>query len=361
MTMKNHLIITLFLCGIFTSSNRAAEPERPNIVFILTDDMGRGDLSVCGGTQGETPNIDRLAREGTQFDQFYVASPICSPTRASFTTGMFPARASINTFLQRPQGNRLAGQDNWLDPKWPTLARTLKQAGYATAHFGKWHMGGGHEVEGAPEPSAYGYDEYHLNWEGVGPQFLSPGKDGEPVLNTEDGKKYHRWDFTKYWVDRSVDFIKRHKERPFYLELWPQDTHTPWVPSREALDRTAVPGLPQSQHNLRAVINEYDLQLGRLFDALRDMGVEKNTIVIFTADNGPDPSFDRARTLDQRGQKKVSTRGAPASRSSCAGRAKSPPAKSMKRPCFRAWTIFPPSARSQASSRPPPPPSTARI
>lgn len=289
--------IGLAVCG-------GEPPPRPNVIFILTDDMGCGDLGVYGGEQGSTPNIDRLASEGTRFTQFYVASPICSPSRVAFTTGMFPARANINTFLQKPRGNRICEQADWLDPAWPTLARTLKQAGYATAHFGKWHMGGGHGVENAPAPSAYGYDEYHLNWESSGPFFEEPGKSGEPVLNSEDGKKYYRYDFTKYWVDRSVDFIRRHKDQPFYLELWPQDVHTPWIPNEDSLCRTAVPGLPRSQHNLRAVLNEYDRQLGRFLDALRELGVETNTLIVFSADNGPDPSFDHARTLGMRGMKK---------------------------------------------------------
>jgi len=294
------LPLALFAAGEPSS----APPEKPNIVFILTDDMGCGDLSVCGGTQGETPNIDRLAREGTQFSQFHVAAPICSPSRAAFATGLFPGRVRVNSYLHARQGNRECEQANWLDPKWPTLARTLKQDGYATAHFGKWHLGGGRDVQNAPEPAAYGFDEYHLNCEGIGPRFENFGNAQTSTLNTADGKKYFRYDFTKYWVDRSLDFIRRHKAGPFYLELWPQDVHTPWTPGREALARTAQPGLSPAQHNLRAVLNEYDRQIGRFLDGLRDMGLEKNTIVVFSSDNGPDPSFDHARTLGQRGMKK---------------------------------------------------------
>lgn len=292
----------LFLC--LTGGLPASESPHPNIVFILTDDMGCGDLSVCGGTQGETPNIDRLAREGTRFNQFYVASPICSPSRAAFATGLFPGRVGINSFLHERAGNRQCEQADWLDPKWPTLARTLKQAGYATAHFGKWHLGGGRDVQDAPEPSAYGFDEYHLNSEGIGPRFEDHGNAKAPTLNSEDGKKYFRYDFTKYWVDRGIDFIRRHKDVPFYLELWPQDVHTPHTPDESSLKRASSPKLPNNQQNFRAVLNEYDRQIGRFLDALRDMGLEKNTLVVFSSDNGPDPSFDHARTLGQRGMKK---------------------------------------------------------
>ncbi len=284
--------------------NQGVEKKPPNIVFILADDMGLGDVSVSGGQQGETPNLDRLAREGMRFEQFYAASPICSPSRAAFTTGLFPGRVRINSYLQQRSGNRQCGQNDWLDPKWPTLARTLQQAGYATAHFGKWHLGGGRDVQDAPTPASYGFDEFHLNCEGIGPRFENFGDAKTPTPNSEDGKGYFRYDFTKYWVDRGIDFVRRHKNAPFYLELWPQDVHTPHTPDGESLSRTATPGLPPNQQNFRAVLNEYDRQIGRFLDALRELGLEKETIVVFSSDNGPDPSFDHARTLGLRGMKK---------------------------------------------------------
>jgi arylsulfatase A-like enzyme len=302
--MKRQVIGQLLVFAGLSSAAEPAAAQRPNVIFILTDDMGCGDVSIYGGKQGDTPSIDRLASEGTRFTQFHVASPICSPSRVAFTTGQFPARQRINSYLQSRAGNRQCEQTNWLDPQTATLARTLKQAGYATAHFGKWHMGGGRDVQDAPQPSVYGFDEFHVNCEGIGPRFEDFGSAKEPTLNSEDGKKYYRYDFTKYWVDRSIDFIQRHKDQPFYLELWPQDVHTPHTPSREALARTAQPGLPPPQQNFRAVLNEYDRQIGRFMDALRELGLETNTIVVFTADNGPDPSFDHARTLGMRGMKK---------------------------------------------------------
>ncbi len=289
------LLTTPFTCG--------ADATKPNIIFILTDDMGRGDLSALGGKQGTTPHLDKLAAEGTSFGQFYVASPICSASRTAFTTGMFPGRWRINSYLRGRASNKHCEQADWLDPKAPVVARAFKQAGYATAHFGKWHMGGGRDVQDAPLPSAYGFDESHVNMEGMGPRFEGFGSASEATLNSEDGRKYLRCNFTAYWVDRSLDFIKRHQDRPFYLELWPQDVHTPHTPSEESLVRTAVKDLPTAEHNFRAVLNEYDVQIGRLMDSLRVLGLENNTIVVFSADNGPEPSFDHARTLDQRGMK----------------------------------------------------------
>jgi len=279
------------------------KPLRPNVIVILTDDMGRGDISALGGKQGHTPNLDRLASEGTSFQRFYVASPICSASRTAFVTGMYPARWRINSFLQTRSGNAECEQADWLDPKAPVMGRAFKEAGYATAHFGKWHLGGGRDVQDAPLPSAYGFDESHVNWEGMGPRFEGFGLEGKPTLNSEDGKDYLRHDMTRYWVDRSLDFIKRQEGKPFYLELWPQDVHTPYVPSEEALARTALPGLPRPEHSFRGVLSEYDRQIGRFIDGLRELGVDQHTIVVFTGDNGPAPTFNSARTLGQRGHK----------------------------------------------------------
>ena len=280
-----------------------SRPGKPNVIFILTDDMGRGDISGLGGKQGDTPNLNRLASEGTSFQRFYVASPICSPSRTGFVTGMYPARWKINSYLHQRSGNAECEQADWLDAKAPVMGRAFKEAGYATAHFGKWHLGGGRDVQDAPLPSAYGFDESHVNCEGMGPRFEDFGLGNKPVLNSEDGKSYFRHDMTRYWVDRSLDFIKRQAGKPFYLELWPQDVHTPHTPSEEALARTETPGLPKAEHAFRGVLNEYDRQIGRFMEGLRQLGVEDNTILVFTGDNGPNPSFNHARTLGQRGQK----------------------------------------------------------
>ncbi|MEO0018696.1 MAG: Arylsulfatase, partial [Verrucomicrobiota bacterium] len=194
-TVSARLIITT-ACLLVPPCARAGEATQPNVIFILTDDMGRGDLSVLGGKQGATPHLDRLAAEGTRFGQFYVAAPICSASRSAFTTGMYPARWRINSYLHDRAGNKVCEQADWLDPSAPAVARAFKQAGYATAHFGKWHMGGGRDVQDAPLPSAYGFDESHVNVEGMGPRFEDFGSASQPTLNSEDGRKYFRYDFT---------------------------------------------------------------------------------------------------------------------------------------------------------------------
>ncbi len=137
--------------------------------MVFIDDMGWGDFSCFDNRDAPTPNIDRLAAEGLRFTQFYVNAPICSPSRCSLTTGQYPQRWRINSYLDNRAANARRGVADWLDPKAPTLARILHENGYATSHFGKWHLGGQRDVDNAPPITAYGFDESLTNFEGMGP------------------------------------------------------------------------------------------------------------------------------------------------------------------------------------------------
>ena len=135
------LALSFFIAVIFLSGLVEADAnERPNIVFVFADDWGWGDLGCHGHPYIKTPNIDRLAREGTDFHRFTVASGVCSPSRTAVMTGMFPARFNINGHFAWVPSNAKRNMPDWLDPKTPTLPRFLQSAGYATAHFGKWHL-----------------------------------------------------------------------------------------------------------------------------------------------------------------------------------------------------------------------------
>lgn len=153
----------------------------PNFVVVFIDDMGFGDLG-CFGSDAATPNIDRLASEGLRFTQFYVTSPICSPSRCALTTGQYPQRWRITSYLDNRNANARRGMADWLDPAAPSLPRILKAAGYTTGHFGKWHLGGQRDVGDAPSISAYGFDESLTNFEGLGPRLLGlcDAHDGRP-------------------------------------------------------------------------------------------------------------------------------------------------------------------------------------
>ncbi|MCL4195170.1 MAG: sulfatase-like hydrolase/transferase, partial [Thermoguttaceae bacterium] len=146
--------------------------ERPNIVVIFIDDMGWGDLSCFGNTEVKTENLDRLAAEGIRFEQFYVISPICSPSRTAISTGQYPQRWRINSYLDNRRVNNRRGVAQWLAPEAPMLARSLHAAGYATGHFGKWHMGGQRDVGEAPLINQYGFDASLTNFEGLGDRVL---------------------------------------------------------------------------------------------------------------------------------------------------------------------------------------------
>jgi len=152
--------------GAFGYQGRRA----PNVIFILADDLGWGDLGCYGHRDIKTPNLDRLASQGSLFTQFYVSNPVCSPSRTGFTTGHFPARHKVHGHFATPEINEARGMPNWLDPTVVTIPRILKQAGYATAHFGKWHLGNGKQ---APGPEAYGFDD-HRTVNSNGPTWDEP-------------------------------------------------------------------------------------------------------------------------------------------------------------------------------------------
>ena len=170
-----------FLPFLFLLSSISTQAERPNIILVFIDDMGWGDFSCFGNEHANTPHIDRLAKEGLRFDQFYVNSPICSPSRVAISTGQYPQKWKITSYLSNRDHNKKRGMAQWLDPKAPMLARSLQKNGYATGHFGKWHMGGQRNVADAPPISEYGFDQSLTNFEGMGPKLLpltlKPGQD----------------------------------------------------------------------------------------------------------------------------------------------------------------------------------------
>ena len=213
----NVIVGALIAFPLFTATVDAA--EKPNVILVFIDDMGWADLSCFGNRDAETPHIDRLASEGIAFEQFYVNSPICSPSRVAISTGQYPQRWRITSYLARRQANQRRGIAHWLDPKAPLLARTLQRAGYATGHFGKWHMGGQRDVANAPPITDYGFDQSLTNFEGMGakllPLTLKPGqkKPGRIWADAERLGKPVTWmqrsKITGGFVDAAIPFIDR--------------------------------------------------------------------------------------------------------------------------------------------------------
>lgn len=173
LTMLLLIFFTLPLSSTRANAGQArAKSKRPNVIVVLVDDLGYADFSSYGNTRVKTENIDRLAAEGLRFAQYYVNSPICSPSRTALTTGQYPARWRITSYIDNREMNRRRGMRQFLDPAAPTLARFLSGAGYRTGHFGKWHMGGGRDVGEAPLITEYGFDASLTQFEGLGDRIL---------------------------------------------------------------------------------------------------------------------------------------------------------------------------------------------
>ena len=270
--------------------------ERPNVVVVFIDDMGWGDLSCFGGESVKTENVDRLAGEGIRFTHFYVNAPICSPSRCAITTGQYPQRWRITSYLAHRGANHKRGMAQWLDPAAPTLARLLHRAGYATGHFGKWHLGGQRDVGEAPLITEYGFDASLTNFEGLGPRVLPlcDAFDGRPprkhALGSDNlGRGQTTWRdrslVTESFVARTLAFVKRAEAdgKPFYVNVWPDDVHSPFYPPKarrgDAAKRTLYHG----------VLDTMDEQLGALFDYIRTREtLRDNTLVLIASDNGPE-------------------------------------------------------------------------
>lgn len=266
----------------------------PHIVFVLVDDFGWGDPGTYGGTFA-TPNLDRLAGEGLQFRQFYVASPICSASRCGFITGQFPSRWKITSYLQTREGNRACGQADYLDPAAPSWPRFFHEQGYATAHIGKWHLGGGRDVTDAPRFAAYGYDLGLGTYES--PEPAAPlGLKTTPWALEREPQQVPRHERTQWMVDQTLFYLKQHKAQPCMVNLWLDDTHTPFRPHEGKDER-------ELKTRFQEVLVETDRQIGRLLDGLRELGIDNNTLILLAGDNGPEPAFGGMRTGGLRGMK----------------------------------------------------------
>ena len=234
-------------------------------MFIFADDWGWGDLSVHGSDIARTPNLDKLAEQGTDFHQFTVNSPVCSPSRVALMTGHFPERYRVDQHFATIEHHERSNMPDWLDPQAPLMSRVLQDAGYATGHFGKWHLTNDW-VDDAPLPDDYGYNEYGA--------FNIPGKD-MPAQET---------------ADRAIDFIRRHKEGPFFVNLWIHETHTPHYPEPALLQEFGHLG--EAEQVYAAILAAGDRDVGKVLAVLDELGLADNTIVVFSSDNGPEYPTD---------------------------------------------------------------------
>lgn len=297
-------MMTALLCAA-NLNTLYAQTEKTNFIVVLIDDMGWSDLSCFGNQAVETRNIDRLANEGIRFTNFYVNAPICSPSRTALTTGQYPQRWRISSYLNNRKDNFRRGVANWLEPSAPSVARIFNQSGYATGHFGKWHMGGQRDVGEAPLVVEYGFDASLTNFEGLGPRLLPlcDAHDGQPPKKHALGSDLlghgpitwmDREKITEGFVDRAIEFIDdaQRAGRPFYVNLWPDDVHSPFYPPKELRGDEAKRTL------YHAVLQNMDAQLGKLFDFVRSSDeLRENTLILLCSDNGPEPGAGSALPL----------------------------------------------------------------
>ena len=276
LTIPLLFLLVLAQLPLLRGEPRGGEAARPNLVVIFCDDLGYGDIGCFGARGIRTPSIDSLARAGTRFTSFYVAQPVCSASRAALMTGCYPNRIGIHGALG-PSAKTGLSTNEW------TLARMLKSRGYATALFGKWHLG-------RPEPflpTHHGFDEYlglpYSNDMWPNHPTAKPGDypplpliEGDRVIETMPDQRF----LTRRYTERAVSFIDRHHGEPFFLYLAHSMPHVPLFVSPEFEGH--------SQGGLYGdVIEEIDWSVGRILEALKRHGLVEQTWIIFTSDNGP--------------------------------------------------------------------------
>ncbi|MGB0582334.1 MAG: sulfatase, partial [Limisphaerales bacterium] len=266
---------------------------RPNVIVIMADDLGWMDVQVQGNKLLDTPNIDRLAKQGMRFTDGYAAAPVCTPTRAAMMTGLAPARLGITNHAPghkagfKPKGAKLVGADkqNYLNLDDVTIAERLKAAGYATGFVGKWHLS--HPGRGAKNPKEPDLRPEHQGFDlniggnsrGGPPSYFEPYK----ISNIPPRKEGDY--LPERLTDESIAFIRKHKAEPFFLCLWNYSVHYPiQAPERLIEKYKQRKGVKNPAY--AAMIEGMDSALGRLFKAIDEMGLATNTLLIFKSDNG---------------------------------------------------------------------------
>lgn len=267
-TTKSILLASLSCIGAYSSlATDKSHRDKPNILFILADDLGYADLGCYGATEIKTPNLDKLADEGIRFTDFYAPAGVCTPTRASLMTGCYPKRVGLHIAVLPP--NTRSG----LNPNEITIAELLKEEGYTTGCIGKWHLG----LLPMVMPNAQGFD-YYYGMPGSN-HGISDLYRNETLLKKNNEVNYDQ--ITMQYTQEAISFIKKNKEKPFFLYMAHSAIHIPLFASQAFHRHTGPNGLYQD------MVEELDWSCGEILKELKDAGILENTIVIFTSDNGP--------------------------------------------------------------------------
>jgi arylsulfatase A-like enzyme len=265
---------------------RPRAADRPNVLFILADDLGYGDLSCYGRPDYRTPVLDDFAKQGVKFMSAYAAAPVCTPTRCAFTTGRYPQRLAVG--LKEPLKGEDRQGDVGLPPAHPTVASLLKNNGYDTALIGKWHLGWKPEFG----PNRHGYDEFFGILSGAADYFTHGSLEAGGADLWENLTPVERIGYlTDLLSDRAAQFIEKPRTKPFFLSLQYTAPHSPWEgPEDAAIGHTTHgPGPMTAGGSLKiygAMMKSMDAGIGRVLKALSDAKLDRRTLVIFTSDNG---------------------------------------------------------------------------
>ncbi|HBY55051.1 MAG TPA: N-acetylgalactosamine 6-sulfate sulfatase [Marinilabiliales bacterium] len=281
----NKSIITLLFCAssaMFSQYSDAATSGKPNVLFILTDDLGYGDLSCQGGKDIHTPNIDQLFNNGVKFSNFYASCTVCSPTRASLMTGRYPDMVGVPGLVR---GNKT---DNWgyLLPSAITLPDMLKKAGYQTAIIGKWNLG----LETPNLPNERGFDFFHGFLSDMMDDYWTHLREGINYMRknqTEINPKGHA---TEIFSDWAIEYVTERSgdKKPFFLYLAYNAPHFPIQPPNEWLEKVKKRegSIDEKRAKNIALVEHLDYNIGRVIEALKKSGQYENTVILFSSDNG---------------------------------------------------------------------------
>ena len=280
--MNRHIHLLLLLVSSLALGRSLDAANRPNILTILVDDLGYGDLSSHGAGDMETPNIDSLMSQGMRFDNFYANCTVCSPTRASFLTGRYPDLAGV------PGVIRTHANNNWgyFDPSIPTLPDLLRNAGYHTALIGKWHLG----LESPNLPNERGFDFLHGFLGDMMDDYYDHRRHGNNYMRRNRQTIQPEGHATDLFSNWSAEFIQRRasSDQPWFLYLAYNAPHTPIQPPEDWLKRVQEreAGISPDRAKLVALIEHLDHGIGRVLQALNNSGQSSDTLIVFTSDNG---------------------------------------------------------------------------
>jgi arylsulfatase A-like enzyme len=278
--IKNLVLFSIFLIVFFSCKDIGNTEEKlPNVIIIFADDLGYGDLSCYGNPTILTPNLDQMAQEGMKFTQFYVPSPVCSPSRSALLTGCYPKRVSLHNHVLFPYSEYGINKNELL------LSEMLKEKGYKTAIYGKWHLG--HQLQFLP--LQHGFDEYYgipfsndMSRTEQAKKGNSKYKYSLPLIRGNDTIELDpdQSRFTSVFTEKAVGFIKEHVRENFFIYLPHPMPHIPIYASESFKGHS-------KRGDYGNTVEEIDWSVGVILDALKEEGIAENTLVIFTSDNGP--------------------------------------------------------------------------